>query len=299
MVALSLAARLAPVLLIIAPQLLTLPKRLLTLPKRSASLLLNQRRQDSNRADAVRELHKKLRVTLDRPVDLWGVRVASRGSIGTEESALLSSFLRARDWDVDHALHMFTSHVAWRREFGVDKLSAKEFAGLPCENLFNDRDSKGRLIVMLRLGDLDGESFEDMERFLRWRIYTQERLNAQLDFHRGEPAYTLVLNCDGWGMGHFGKPARQSAKELSRVCQDYYPDYLGQILVCCPPPIFAFAYGLLRPFLPRNFVKLIKVHNGDEESCLTREAGVRPSRARAARRAASARERRPELHSLP
>lgn len=48
---------------------------------------------------------------------------------------------------------------------------------------------------------------------------------------------------------------------------DNYPDFLERILVVNPPPFFAFAWNLLRPFVPRHFGKLVQLHDGDENSC--------------------------------
>jgi hypothetical protein len=226
----------------------------------------------SKRNEALKAFHMRLRETLPGPVELWGVRLATP-RMNAQEAAILSSFLNARDWDVEDATTMFHSSMRWRRSFGVDRLSASQFEDFPCE-IFRGRDNQGNLLVVLRLGELRGDCFKDMQRFVRWRVYMQEALNSQLDFAKGEPLYKLVLNCEGFSTGHFSKAARRCAKELSRVSQDNYPDYLGQILICSPPPIFAFAYGILRPFLPRNFVKLIKVHKGDEASCLAKARQV-------------------------
>jgi len=241
----------------------------------------------TSKLDAVRELHGRLRKTLPGPVELWGVKVAGRSAMAPSESALLSSFLRARSWDIDEAECMFTSSLRWRAEFRVDSLRASEFRGMPCE-VFRGRDSRGRLLVVLRLSELRGDSFQDLDNFIRWRVYMQEALNSRLDFADGEPCYTLVLNCEGFTSGHFSKEARRCAKVLSQVSCDNYPDFLDKILICSPPPIFAFAFGVLRPFLPRNFVALIKMHSGDEASCLAEEQGRRRPRAAPGSRAKTA-----------
>ena len=235
---------------------------------------------DSQKVSAVRALHERLRDTI-APVELWGVKVPSR-SLGPQETALLSSFLRAREWSVDDAETMFKESLLWRREYGVARLRAAQFGEFPSE-VFRGRDRDGHLVVVLRLGELDGACFDDMERFIRWRVYMQELLNARLDFGAG-PAYTLILNCEGFSTGHFGKAARRCAKELSRVSQSYYPDFLAKIIVCNPPPIFTLAYSLLRPFLPHNFVQLIQVCNADEASCLEQISGARQGKRRRLRR---------------
>lgn len=219
-------------------------------------------------AGAVQELHTRLRELLPAPVELWGVRLMTGSTVGPTEAAVLSSFLRAREWDVQDTASMFTSSLRWRQHFGVAKLRADQFRDFPLD-AFRGRTSTGKLIAVLRLGDLSEETFNDAARFLRWRIYIQEILNSKLDFGKGvQPAYTLVLDCDGIASGHFSKPARLCAKELSRVFQDHYPDFLDQIVVCNPPAIFTLAFTILRPVLPRNLIKIIKVHNGDQASCL-------------------------------
>jgi len=226
---------------------------------------------------AVQGLHMRLRQVLPAPAELWGVRVPAPTSVvGPHEAALLSSFLRARKWDVDDTLFMFTAALKWRSEFGVAALRAHHFRDLP-QDVFRGRTRTGKLVAVLRLGDLKGEAFDDVKRFLRWRVFMQEGLNHLLDFGTGvQPSYMLVLDCDGFSGAHFGRAARRCATELSRVFQDFYPDFLDQIVICNPPAIFAFAFGALRPFLPRNFVNLIRVHHGDQASALAKE-GVRSS----------------------
>ena len=243
-----------------------------------ARLLLPPRNAPASVASGtVQELHARLRKELSGPVELWGVRVASGSIVSSHEAAVLSSFLKARRWDVDDTTYMFKEYVRWRKEFGVGKLRADQFGDLP-NDVFRGRTSTGKLICVLRLGDLKGEAFNDKGRFLRWRVFIQESLNSQLDFGKGVPPhYTLVLDCEGFSTAHFGKAARRCATELSRVFQDYYPDFLDQIVVCNPPPIFTFAFRILRPFLPRNFVKIIKVHPGDQASCLEKLGRKRDS----------------------
>ena len=217
---------------------------------------------------AVEKLHERLQELLPKPVELWGVKVGTRSSlVGAEEKAVLASFLRARDWDINDAYFMFKSSLEWRKIFGVDKLQHNQFGDMPRER-FAGRDRHGRLLVVLRLGELQASNFNDLDKFVRWRVYMQEALNSQLNFASGEPSYTLVLNCEGFTRGHFSKAARQCATELSKVSQDNYPDFLHQILICNPPGIFAFAFGVLRPFLPKNFVSMIQVHQCDEVHCI-------------------------------
>ena len=223
--------------------------------------------------DAVQEFRDRLTKALPKPVELWGVKVGTHGNrLPADERAVLSSYLRARKWSVDDATSMFLSSLEWRREFGVDTLRSSSFHGLPQER-FAGRDRQGRLLVVLRLSELSSDCFDSLDTFVRWRVYMQEQLNAKLDFDCGFPQYTLVLNCEGLSRGHFSKAARRAVGELSKVSCDNYPDYLSQILICNPPATFVVAFGILRPFLPRNFVKMIRVHSGDEQSCLEMCAG--------------------------
>lgn len=221
-----------------------------------------------NANGAVQKLRDRLHVELPKPVELWGVKVGTGSRVlPAAEKALLTSYLRARDWSVDEAANMFITSLAWRHEFGVGRLRGDQFRSMPSER-FAGRDKQGRLIVVLRISELDARSFEDLATFVRWRVHMQERVNERLGFGSGNPSYTLVLNCEGFSRGHFAPAARRCVGALSKVSRDNYPDFLGAIRICNPPSIFVLAFGVLRPFLPRNFLNILSVHNGDEASCI-------------------------------
>ena len=97
-----------------------------------ARLLLPPRNAPASVASGtVQELHARLRKELSGPVELWGVRVASGSIVSSHEAAVLSSFLKARRWDVDDTTYMFKEYVRWRKEFGVGKLRADQLGDLP------------------------------------------------------------------------------------------------------------------------------------------------------------------------
>lgn len=216
--------------------------------------------EPSSSTYAVKELHARLPevvdhagLSCDEVVELWGVQLMP-GQLSAEKAALLKSFLRARDWNVDDATFMLGEALRWRRDFhgGVDALQPAQFAPLPCDPFTCDEN--GRAMVHISMGRVNEADFANVQQFVAWRVCMLEQLMHRLDFSRGcEPRYTMVLDCRGMRPYHVSGAARRCAKALSLVLCDNYPDFIERVLVVSPPRLISLAWSVMGPFLPHSF----------------------------------------------
>jgi len=200
--------------------------------------------------------------------ELWGVRLGRSADAGGER-ALLAHFLRAREEDVDAAAAMLMSTIRWRRDEGVDRMDAgRDFPDFP-----PGLHLAGPHLAVMPLGKLLLEHYRN-PRFARWAVCTHEATVRTFLSARGggaacggaaadtrgaaPPTLTLLIDARGLARHHFGVAARKCAAEVSRIFQDFYPDFLAQILIVNAPPLFSCGWALLRPFLPRRFTEMAR-----------------------------------------
>jgi len=225
---------------------------------------------------AVQELHRRLpeafqRAGLSRSasVRLWGV-VLTPDELSGPSAALYQSFLRARDWNVDDSTFMLGEALRWRRAARIESLRPTQLPPVFPADRFSHDDS-GRCSVLISLGPAPDKVFDDVQAFVTWRVCMLEQLMHRLDFSRGEPRYTLVLDCRGMRPGHVSRTARRCAKALSAVLCDNYPDYIHRVLVVSPPRLLSLAWGVMGPFLPQAFSNAVQMC---DESTAARKSGL-------------------------
>jgi len=189
-------------------------------------------------------------------VTLWGVQLSADEQLTRGSAALLASFLRARDWDVDDTTSMLGAMLHWRRDYHSEALRPSQFT-LPCDRFAVD--DSGCASVSISIAGAGEDVFDDVQRFVAWRICMIEQLMQRLDFGGGEPRYTLVLDCRGMQPYHVSRAARRCAKALSSVMQDNYPDFIGRVLVVSPPRLISLVWGAMGPFLPQSFSDAVQM----------------------------------------
>jgi len=208
----------------------------------------------------VSQLYDAISPQISPSDQIWGV-LLTRGDQGltTAQETLLRSFLTARSMEVAGAKEMILSALCWRREFGTDALRAESFA-LPNELV--EIDARGRPVATISFGSLTERAFDDVERFVAWRLCHLEKVMHQLPFNDGVAGCTMVLDCKGMRPFHFGRSARGCLRALSQVCSDFYPDVMHRIVILNAPSFFAYACSLLHPLLPTNFANVVSFSDG-------------------------------------
>jgi hypothetical protein len=205
---------------------------------------------------AVEALTARLPELVPYPRTLWGVDL----SLDTpQRQSLLSSFLRAREWDVPETVSFLKETLAWRQRDGIDE--AYDTDAQTTDVAFPDDviqvvpgGDGSSTVVIIQMGAVSLEALQNVEAFLAWRIRMQERackaLSSQWATCPRGPKYTLVLDCMHLRTYHFGRACRRALSKLSHVCTHYYPDFVGETLVINAPGFLRAAWAVVNPLMP-------------------------------------------------
>jgi len=194
---------------------------------------------------------------------LWGVTLSSGSAEDPQAAALLRQFLQARKYHVEKTAKMLEGTLRWRREFGVERLRASDFADLPADEIAPQAAADGHSVVTLRLGAVPKSAFSNRARYLRWRLCMQEAGLRSLALGREDaarPGYVYVLDCSDLKAVHVSKAARRCATDLTKVMMQCYPDYLKGTRIINAPAFVAATWVVFRQILPVSFSSGVKVY---------------------------------------
>ncbi|KAI7856159.1 CRAL-TRIO domain-containing protein [Circinella umbellata] len=190
------------------------------------------------------------------PYTLWGISL-DKDSTDEKLDVLLIKFLRAREMDLDQASKMLSDSIAWRKEFKTDSILNEEFD----DSIFGGvgyiykNDKEGRPVCYNFYGELDQEAvFGDLQKFIRWRVQLMEKGVQLIDFTTVD---TMVQVHDYKGVSMFGRTAnsKQATKEIIKIMQDNYPEFLSTKFFVNVPWWGSKIFKLIRPLLPEATVK--------------------------------------------
>ena len=119
---------------------------------------------------------------------------------------------------MEKTAQMIEATLRWRREYGVEKLRAEDFADLPADEIAPKADADGHSVVTLRMGAVPKSAFANRARYLRWRLCMQERGLRSLALGKADaarPGFVYVLDCSGLKAFHVSKAARRCATRFS------------------------------------------------------------------------------------
>ncbi len=69
-------------------------------------------------------------------------------------------------------------------------------------------------------------------------------------------------------MRHMSKQVRNFIQKITKVDQDFYPEYLGKMFIVNAPTAFKAMWAVVRPWLDKRTQKKIEVHGGNFSSKL-------------------------------
>ncbi|KAG0172108.1 Non-classical phosphatidylinositol transfer protein (PITP) [Apophysomyces sp. BC1034] len=201
----------------------------------------------------------------EEPYVLWGVAL-DKESQDERLNVLLVKFLRARDLNVDTSAKMLTDTLVWRKEFKTDNILDESFD----DTIFGkvgymyQTDKEGRPVCYNFYGDLDQDKvFGDINIFIRWRVQLMEQGVKLVDLVQVD---SMVQVHDYKGASMFGRTANAKAatKEIIKIMQDNYPEYLATKYFVNVPWWGSKIFKLIRPLLPEATFKKFVVCSNDE-----------------------------------
>ncbi|XP_024522002.1 phosphatidylinositol/phosphatidylcholine transfer protein SFH1-like isoform X1 [Selaginella moellendorffii] len=212
----------------------------------------------------------------------------------------LVRFLKARSFDVWKAKAMYEAMLQWRAEVRADAIKQEfDFQERDATQelyprFYHKVDKLGRPIYIERLGKLRLEELfkvTSMERMLldhikEWEIFVDVRLPAaSRDAGRAITQSLAILDLKGvvkflfffFGsfavkvsifflasllqvVKHVSKQVRQFVRAILRIDQDFYPEFLGKMVIVNAPVYFKALWSIVKPWLDNQTQKKIEVH---------------------------------------
>lgn len=177
---------------------------------------------------------------------LWNLVLADH------PDAVLLRFLRARKWDVEKAMAMLTSNIAWRNEIQIDETIVQQgeiIGHKPSANANEkgflqqyrsgkayvrgqDKNLRPIFIIKVRMHDPKLQTPEAMEIFI---LHAIESIRSMLGGKEGIDRVCLIFDLTGITLKNIDFHV---VKFLISVFEARYPETLGLVLVHNAPFIF-------------------------------------------------------------
>ncbi|XP_023548417.1 phosphatidylinositol/phosphatidylcholine transfer protein SFH9 isoform X3 [Cucurbita pepo subsp. pepo] len=181
-------------------------------------------------------------------------------------------FLKARKFDMDKALNMFTEMLSWRKDNNIDTIM-QDFIYDEYEEVqryyphgYHGVDKGGRPVYIERLGKIEPGKLMNVttiDRFLKYHVQGFEKLFAEkftacsIAAKRHIYCTTTILDVQGLNFMSFGKLAHDLVMRMQKIDGDNYPETLNQMYIVNAGSGFKFLWNTARTFLdPRTTAKI-------------------------------------------
>lgn len=178
-------------------------------------------------------------------------------------SALIYKLCKAYKFEYSEIESNFVSIMKWRSEF--NPLSAafleshnKELQMVGILTSYADGDANKKVVTWNLYGQLVKKKhlFEDVEKFLRYRIGLMERGLRLLDFTNESNCYmTQVHDYKGVSVFRMDSDIKKCTKQVIHIFQKFYPELLFAKYFVNVPTLFGWAYDIIKTFVDENTMK--------------------------------------------
>lgn len=188
---------------------------------------------------------------------------------------LLLKICKANEMQYDKTVNQLVRILTWRKKF--NPLSA---AFLEVHNphlmeiglltFSNENDPNLKTITWNLYGKMKNRKlvFNDMDKFIRYRIGLMERGIKTLDFENDDNCYmTQIHDYKDISMLNVDPNMKKCVKQIIAIFQDYYPELLYSKFFVNVPLILSWIYDLFKTFVPQETrKKFVVLNNGKKLS---------------------------------
>lgn len=196
--------------------------------------------------------------------------------------ANLLRWLRAREFDVTRAEHMFRQHLRWRQQRNVDKLLTDYVHDVPkvMRDHFPggilDCCPKGNPVWLINIGSVDIKGYlqvlpkADVYRHCMYLLEKQEKIKRDTSSKLGREIETqyVIMDFENFSLRQvYSWQVLNLLVGLLKMYEANFPESLEKAFVINVPSFFPTLWKMVRPLLTERTVSKVAIYGKGNFSC--------------------------------